>query len=288
MVSLALLYCLSLVAGAGPVETKFVQVAPVVEVPGGIQRSLEQKRAVVLVTGLALHLIQESQVLHAHLVSWQRPGSYLVSLLAEDADVFSFAYAQSVPITEIARLPAVGEAIGRLRDAGYSEIVLVGHSAGGLVVRQFVEEYPDAGVTKVVQVSAPNTGSGWAELVDAVRTLQKPFIDSLRKCTRDSWLAQQGRQPLSDRLEFVCIVGTGFGVGDGVVSVASQWPLDLQEQGVPAVVLPAGHNSTIFCRPGDRVIARVVREVHPRWSTEEVETMRQCLPGCAKPSPAGD
>src|SRR5262245_22331884 len=174
MSGLALACWFSLTLAAGPVETKFAQVAPPPETPAAVVRSPGQRRAVVLVTGLYLHLIRESEVLHARFFSWQRPGSHLVSLLAEDADVFSFSYAQSAPITEIARLPDFAESVERLRQAGYAEIVLVGHSAGGLVVRQFVEEHPEAGVTKVVQVSAPNTGSGWAELVDAVRSLQKP------------------------------------------------------------------------------------------------------------------
>jgi hypothetical protein len=276
MTAVALFSWLAL-AASGPVETKFAQVAPRPEVPGTITRSPDRHRAVILVTGLYLHLIRESAILHAHFVSWQKPGSYLVSLLAADADVFAFAFAQSVPVTEIARLPDFAAAVARLRAAGYAEIVLVSHSAGGLVVRQFVEENPEAGVTKVVQVSAPNTGSGWAELVDAVRTIQKPFIDSLRKCTRASWETQHGGKPLPEHVQFVCVVGTGFGVGDGVVSVASQWPADLQDQGVPAVVIPLGHGGVVFGRKGDRIIARVVREDQPRWSPEQVEVQRRLL-----------
>jgi pimeloyl-ACP methyl ester carboxylesterase len=162
------------------------------------------------------------------------------------------------------RHPEFVEAISRLKWADYSEIVLVGHSAGGLVVRQFVEENPDAGVTKVVQVAAPNTGSGWAELVDAVRPLQKPFVDSLRKGVRASWEEKHGRKPLPDHVQFVCIVGTGLGLGDGVVSAASQWPKDLQEQGVPAVVFRGDHGSVVFGRAGARLIAETVRQNFPR------------------------
>ena len=277
MCGLALACWLSLTVASWPVETKFAQVAPPSDPPAAIVRSPGQQRAVVLVTGLFLHLIRESEVLHARYVSWQRPGSYLVSLLAEDADVFSFAYAQSVPITEIARLPDFVGSIERLRQAGYADIVLVGHSAGGLVVRQFVEEHPDAGVTKVVQVSAPNTGSGWAELVDAVRSIQKPFVDSLRKGVRASWDDREGRKPLPAYVQFVCIIGTGLGASDGVVSVASQWPKDLQEQGVPAIVFRGDHGSVVFGRTGARLIADTIRQDYPRWTPEQIETLRRRL-----------
>lgn len=277
MAEIVLACCLSLPVGSGPVETRFAQVAPRSETPAAVTRLPGQQKAVVLITGLHLHLIRESETLHARFAPWQRPGSYLVSLLAEDADVFSFTYAQSVPITEIARLPDLAESVERLRQAGYSEIVLVGHSAGGLVVRQFVEEHPEAGVTKVVQVSAPNTDSGWAELVDAVRSLQKPFVDSLRKGARASWEEREGRKPLRPHVQFVCIVSAGLGRSDGVVSVASQWPKDLRDQGVPAVVFRGDHGSVVSSRPGACLIAETVRQDQPRWTTEQVETMRQRL-----------
>jgi hypothetical protein len=129
----------------------------------------------------------------------------------------------------------------------------------------------------VVQVSAPNAGSAWAELADAVRRVQRPFIDSLRKSARGCWGEKYGRPRLPEGVEFVCIVGAGFGFTDGVVSVASQWPADLQEQGVPAVVVPLGHGGVIFARIGDRILARVVREHYPRWSAAEVEATRRRL-----------
>src|SRR5262249_27319804 len=120
MSGFALVCSLALVVTSGPVETKFAQVAPASATPGVVVRSEDRTRAVVLVTGLCLHLIRESEVLHARFSSWQKPGSPLVSLLAADADVFSFAYAQSVPITEIACLPDFIEAIEQLRSAGYA------------------------------------------------------------------------------------------------------------------------------------------------------------------------
>ena len=51
---------------------------------------------------------------------------------------------------------------------------LVGYSAGALIARYFVEDSPDYGVTKVIQVCAPNGGSGWGKLTAGVRQSQEP------------------------------------------------------------------------------------------------------------------
>ena len=47
----------------------------------------------------------------------------------------------------IAGSAALADNIRRVRQLGYKEIILLGHSAGGVIVRQFVEDHPDAGVT---------------------------------------------------------------------------------------------------------------------------------------------
>src|SRR5262249_40933574 len=95
-------------AACGPIETRFAQVAPVPDGPCSpgvvVMRPPCHSRAVVLISGLSLHVIKSGAIHHAQFLSWQEPGSFLVSLLAADADVFSFAYAQSVPVTEIAEL----------------------------------------------------------------------------------------------------------------------------------------------------------------------------------------
>jgi pimeloyl-ACP methyl ester carboxylesterase len=269
-------------AAACPIETCFAQVAPVLPSPRCVVRAPGHERAVVLISGLNLHLLFESEVRRARLRGWQQPDSHMVSLLAPKADVFSFSYAQSIPVTEIARLPPLHQAIDQLREAGYAEIILVGHSAGGIIARQFVEENPDAGVTKVVQVSTPNDGSWWAEFAPIVKPLQQPFVDSLRVCARANWKEREGFHPLPDRVQFVCIVGVEFGDSDGVVKVGSQWPADLQEQGVPAVTVWANHESAVSGKFGQRVIARMVLADQPRWCPEHVEAMRRCL-GIAPP-----
>ena len=275
--------CWLVTAGVAPVETGFVQVSPTRAqlVGDAIVRSPGQGRAVVLMQGLHLHPWNHQNVAHADLRSWQLPGSVLVRTLAKHSDVFAFTYGQTAPVTEIAELPAFGEDIKRLRHAGYAEIVLVGFSAGGLVARQFVEDNPAAGVTRVVQVCAPNEGSPLAQLKIGFGAIHKPFLQSLTsqfaRLLPGGPLPGQAAFPAD--VDFVCVVGTGLLFSDGVVSTRSQWPADLQAQGVPAVSIGTEHWQALHGEQAAKVIARLVRQHQPRWSAAQIAAMRKQLWG---------
>ena len=91
----------------------------------------EKTRAVVLLPGLFVHPVRPAKASQPWRRDWQEPNSELVKALAPDFDVFAFSYAQTVRVDEVAHRPGLRDAIARLRKAGYKEIVLVGHSAGG-------------------------------------------------------------------------------------------------------------------------------------------------------------
>jgi len=267
-----------LLTGVIPVDTRFVQVAPALgrTEDGVIARSSGQGRAVILIEGLNPHLFHHDLAARAELRPWQQPGSVLVRALAPDADVFSFTYAQNAPVADIAELPPLGESVRRLRQAGYSEIVLVGFSAGAVVARQFVEDNPQAGVARVIQVCAPNVGSGLAR-VKALGAVQEPFLQSLTKQARLRALQERRGKKIPEQVEFVCVVGDGLIFGDGVVSTRSQWPEDLQAQGVPAVPLRTEHWEAVRGAQAAQVIANLVRDKLPRWDAVQVAAMRQRL-----------
>src|SRR5262245_53581175 len=271
--------CAALLVQAAPVETKFAQVAPVVREGPAFVRSAGQRRAVVLIHGLYLHPFNSSKVPHAAFVGWQRPEGVLVRSLALDSDVFAFAYRQSVAVDDVAALPDLGDAVRRLRRHGYSQIVLVGFSAGGLVARQFVEDHPDAGVTKVVQICAPNAGSSWARLKMSVRANQEVYLQSLTKEGRQQRLRERVNRVIPDDVEFVCVVGTGMVNGDGIVATRCQWPDDLQRQGVPAVPLRAVHPLAMHTPAMAQTVAELVRTEQPRWDPARVAVMRRQLWG---------
>jgi pimeloyl-ACP methyl ester carboxylesterase len=262
-------------AGGEPVEARFVQVAP--QGSAEWRRSPGERRAVVLIQGLGVYP-SSKKVEHPWLRDWQKPGSLLVRRLARDADVYAFAYGQSVTVDEIAGHPALAGGLARLREMGYREVVLVGYSAGGVVARRLVEDYPDAGVTKVVQVCAPNAGSGWAKL-RMVPSNEKPFLRSLTKEERRRQLRSRLDVTLPDDVEFVCVVGTAALVGDGVVSARSQWTPDLQAQGVPVVTVSKDHLAMVRSAAGVEAIAELVRTPQPRWSPGRVAEARKGILG---------
>lgn len=279
MISWVAAFWLTLIGVVTPVEARFVQVAPSLgrTEDGVIARTAGQGRAVLLIEGLNLHLLRQRLAMKAELRPWQQPGSVLVRTLAPHADVFAFTYSQTAPVTDIGELPALGECIQRLRQAGYSEVVLVGFSAGGVVARQFVEDNPRAGVSRVIQVCAPNVGSALAKFKAAVGPVQAPFLQSLTRQARNRVLQERRNKTIPLDVDFVCVVGEGLLFGDGVVSIRSQWPEDLQGQGVPAVPLRTEHWEALRDARAAQVIARLAWEKQPRWSAAQVAVMRQRL-----------
>jgi pimeloyl-ACP methyl ester carboxylesterase len=267
----------ALLAPAPKVESKFQQVAPA---PTGAEltRTPGRARAVVLIHGYRLHLHDRS-VGRAEFRPWQRPGSTLVKELTADADVFSFAYGQNATLPDVIERSGLGEDVARLRQLGYSKIALVGHSAGGLIARQFVEDHPAVGVTKVIQVCTPNGGCFSATL--KVPHSQEAFVRSLTVKGREKALKERAGVRVPEGVQFVCFVGQGahnLG-GDGVVSCRCQWTPDLQKQGVPAVALPVGHREAVRSVKSAGALAELVRKEQPRWRAERVQAARKAILG---------
>jgi pimeloyl-ACP methyl ester carboxylesterase len=259
---------LALLVLAAPPETRIVEVAPALK-GDQLQRSKGQDRAVVLIHGLRAHFFSGSKVNKAEMHEWQHPDSLMVKALAKEADVFAFCYGQTTAAEDVADLPDLGGAVRALRAQGYRQIVLVGHSAGGLIGRQFVEDHPDSGVTKVIQIDAPNGGSFWASVLP-VRSNQREFVDSL-STTERGWTNQlRANKKVPAAVEMVCIVGTGALGGDGLVATSSQWPADLRDQGIPAYHVATTHREMVYCNRGVNLVARLVGEPQPRWDAKEV------------------
>jgi pimeloyl-ACP methyl ester carboxylesterase len=198
--------------------------------------------------------------------------------LAQDSDVYAYAYGQNAALDQVAEVDGLLGNVRMMRKIGYRAIVLVGHSAGGLIARQFVEDHPDAGVTKVIQVCSPNAGSNWAT-VKTVRSNQVEFMDSLTKNARRRSLDQRGDKQIPAGVEFACIVGTAAGNGDGLVLRRCQWPEDLQEQGARAYPVLTTHWFAPRSKKGIDCIADLVREPQPRWDTGQVTAARRVILG---------
>jgi pimeloyl-ACP methyl ester carboxylesterase len=264
---------------ASQVEVIFEQVAPEHRTADTFERSPDQTRAVVLVHGLRWRDGLASP--KANFEKWQRPDSSLVKTLKKDADVFAFAYGQNVAVDRVVELSGLADKLRGVRQLGYKEMILVGHSAGGLIVRQLVEDHADAGVTKVIQVSAPNGGS------DLGKNFREPFVASLTKQARQDCLLGRTDKKIPATVEFVCVVSGSLGT-DLMVLCSCQWTEDLQQQGIPAFALYKNHHNAIASQAGADLIAQLVRENQPRWAPAKVAAERVRILGVGKADKAAE
>jgi pimeloyl-ACP methyl ester carboxylesterase len=260
---------------AKSVELLFVKVGPNARVLG---RSAGQERAVVLIHGLALHPIAKEKIAMAELRSWQQQDSTLVKEISRHADVYALAYGQTAACERIAESPLMLDHLRGLKKAGYRDIVLVGHSAGGLIARHIVEDNSDLGVTKVIQVCCPNSGSNWAVL-KAGRSVQAAFLASLTHAARLKLLEERKEKRIPSRVQFACVIGSLHLGGDGVVSCKSQWSEDLQIQGVPAIPLRTTHWDAVRSTRGAELLGRLVKESQKRWDERTVREVKKKLLG---------
>lgn len=237
---------------------------------------IEKKRAVLLVPGLKLHPLNTMLSTEPEVHDWQRASSLLVKELATDFDVHAFGYAQTLPLDAVTISNGMRSKIAFLRESGYREIVLIGHSAGGVISKQFVETFPQAGVTKVIQVASPNAGSTLANIGFGLPKPQIPFIKSMTPEQRTRILARS--KTLPEKLEFAAVVcKAGRLSGDTVVSLESQWPIELQQQGVPAALVLSNHYSVMKDPESVRTIVDLAKNKLVRWDEPDVQKTRKLL-----------
>lgn len=276
--SLALLVAVS-AASAAELPTDFQQVAPDRRNANWAEAPRTRDRAVLVVPGLRIHPLRPSLCTRPEFRNFHEPTSELVRTLAKDSDVFAFAYAQTVTLDEVAQSPGLRAAVADIKKAGYTEVVLVGHSAGGVIARLFAEQYPDSGVTKVICVAAPHSGAGAAELKVGYPKTQAPFVQSLTAESR----AKVRPQKLADRIDMACVVCKLKLIdADGLVSTPSQWPEECRKCGVPAALVAVNHWDAMVDPGSVKMIGELVREKLARWSPEEVERAKKVLFGDPK------
>jgi pimeloyl-ACP methyl ester carboxylesterase len=241
---------------------------------GMMERSPGQACGVLLIHGLKIHPLHGGLAARAEFHNWQDSRSHLVKILGRHADVFALAYSQTADVEVISRAPGLAEAVAKMRALGYQEIVLVGHSAGGVLARLFIEDHPDAPVTKIVQVCAPNLGSSWAQPEAKLQKVQGPFLQSLTKPWRLNSSRERSDRLVPRRVQFVCVMGTMGLLGDGLVSCRSQWPEDLQSQGIPVVRMATTHFVVMHTRKTAEHLAWLIQRDYPRWGPRQVEAAR--------------
>jgi pimeloyl-ACP methyl ester carboxylesterase len=239
----------------------------------------EKTRAIILVPGLHVHPLRPALATKPELRDWQKPKSELVKTLAAEFDVFAFGYAQTAPVEEIAQSPGLRDAVAKLKKAGYKEIVLVGHSAGGIIARQFVESDANSGVTKVIAVGSPFAGADAATFKVGYPKVQAPFVKSLTPESRAAW-AKANNLVLAKDFEFACVVCKIRRLeSDGLVDTRSQWPQDLQELGVPFSLSRVRHTDAMENADTAKMILELAKGKLRRWSPEDTERAKKELFG---------
>jgi pimeloyl-ACP methyl ester carboxylesterase len=273
MLSSLLLSCVLSQVPGPTIQSKCEQVHPA-SPDGKWTRSPQRAKAVVLIHGYYLHVLDTS-VAKPEYRPWQKADSPLVKELARNADVFVFAYGQNADLDTILKQSKLAEHVAGIRQLGYSEVILAGHSAGGLIARHFIEDNPQAGVTKVVQVCSPNAGSPLANLKGPKS--QQPFIDCLTVDARLKTLKARADKQIPAKVEFLCVVGRGNGTtgSDGVVACTSQWSDDLQKQGIPAAGLLANHRDVMRDAKMVEALSKLICGPQPRWCSDRVEQARK-------------
>lgn len=240
----------------------------------------KQDRAVVLLHGLLPRLWHPNRAEKPEAHDWQVKGGKLVKSLSDEADVYGFSYAQTRCVDEVAYSRGFRDGIAAIRAAGYKEIVLVGHSAGGLVIRRFVETFPESGVTKAIAVGTPFAGSGWANLPGfTLPKTQLAFIQSMSPDYREA-CAKDRKVKLPPNVEFgVVLCKVNRSDGDTVVSLRSQWPEDLQAQGVPVVLANSGHLEAMTSEAVAKEVAKLVGGKILTWDEDKTAQARRYLFG---------
>lgn len=265
----------ALVAPAVELPTELWQVAPERKGVFAINPPRTKDRAVLLIPGLKIHPFRPSAATKPDLREYQQPNSELVRALAKDSDVFAFGYAQTVPVDAVAMSPGLRAAVGRLKQAGYEEVVLIGHSAGGVIARVFAEGNPDAGVTKVITVAAPHLGADLASLKVGYPKVQAPFVESLAPAVR---IKAVGSGKLDDKIQVACVVCKVKRIeADWLVKLPSQWPEDCRKAGVPAVLVQTDHWHAMLAPQSVKVISELAREKLTRWTPDEIEKAQKVL-----------
>lgn len=266
----------ALAAPAADFPTDFRQVAPDRRGEDWSAAPRTRDRAVLVIPGLRIYPLRPARCERPEFRNYHDPAGELVRTLAKDSDVFAFAYAQTAAVDEVARSAGLRAAVADLNKSGYKEIVLLGHSAGGVVARLFAERYPDSGVTKVVCVAAPHSGAGLAGLKVGYPKAQAPLVRSLTAEAR----ARARPQKLPDHIAMACVVcKLGLVDADGLVTVATQWPEECRGHGVPAALVVVNHWEAMLDAGSVKVIAELVRGELARWSPEEVGRARKVLFG---------
>lgn len=262
---------------AQELSTALWQIVPHAE---GEVRALNvtRQKAVLCIPGLYPHPIQPSKALAPEKHPWFEPRAPLLAALAPDFDVYALGYAQTLPLDAVASSSGMRSAVARLKRAGYREIVLIGHSAGGIVAHQFAERYPDSGVTKIIPVAAPYLGSDLAEIGFGLPKTQVAYIKSIAPQPRREATALL--TPLPKHIDICCVsCKITYLTNDILVNLESQWPPEVRRHGIPTTLVGVNHFDALKAPQAVEQVTLLAKSRLTRWNEEDVARAEKVLFG---------
>lgn len=232
--------------------------------------NVTKTKAVLCIPGLYPHPLRPEKATKPEKHPWFEPKAPLLKALADEFDVYGFGYAQTIAVDGVALSNGLRATIAKLKSARYQEIVLIGHSAGGLIAHQFAELYPDSGVTKVLPVAAPYTGSELAELKLPLPYTQVSYIKSLAPTPRLEALKERLAFPRS--IDICCVMCKVTKLPhDIMVTLDSQWPSEIRQQGIPATLVNANHFEILKSPQGVSTVADLAKSKLVRWGDADIK-----------------
>jgi len=136
----------------------------------------------------------------------------------------------------------------RIGELGARRVNLVGHSLGGIVILNFLDQFPDVSIGKVVLIGSPVRGSVVAKHVHE-NPILRPFLGKSADGLLEGAPRFKGRMPLgiitgSGRLGLLSLLYSVGRHGDGVVQANET----LIDTATDRINVPYSHSGLIFSR----------------------------------------